>query len=200
MKKIVPLCFVFLFCTIGLNAQIRVVSTNTSFFTASVGASSGINNQAGLIGADGEYLFLENFTAGIGMGYSVWGFTNGLSVRYYDEYPFGVSYYVGAVQAWGARSTKALVEVTGNEYKARVQLFPTTSLNLGIGYSWVAGTTGRINLNFGYAIRLRSNILKIFPSEDFEIENIRKDSIEKIEIQSPGGIIFTLGYTFGFGK
>jgi len=200
MKKVL-----FLLAIIAVSIQLHAQSGNYYDQYASeppaedlpkfyLGVGTGINVYTGLLGISGNYridnkLFLQG-----GIGLSMWGYRSSIGLRYDRSLGKGFTYGLGLSNSTGIEEIELELETANGDVRMlNMEMENAPTLNLKAGYNWMVGRKNTFYINLGYAIPFKNQ-----PWQVKDGTNLSVASQQVLEILAPGGIIFELGFTFGF--
>jgi hypothetical protein len=158
-----------------------------------VGLSAGINHHAGLLGLSLDVNVVKNLSLFGGVGVGGWGYKTSVGLKYYKQYPYGVSYFGGLSHASGMKDFETELETSsGSKEKVKLDLFGINNLNLGMGYVWKVGNNMRFGLDFGYSICLSQKKYEVKSGQ-----TLSSNAEKVMDILVPGGLILGLAFNFG---
>ncbi len=205
MKKIFFVAFAFLF---ALNLKAQDFSSNQKIVNKDiaqlcplfyVGLSTGINNPYGLLGANFDVPIAQKFSLGAGLGVGSWGTKFGTNFKYY-QHPccLGWAYGIGFSYAKGIdnfHTSLATLASNGIAKDVSMNLLPQALLNLNFYHYWRMGVNSRFYLQFGISASFSHSKYKMVSADVLTTES---ESV--MNLLSPGGLSFGLGFQFGSAK
>lgn len=162
-----------------------------------LGVSTGLNNNAGLLGITGELQLVNNLSINGGLGVGSWGVKSGVGLKYYLHYPSGFSFNIGYARASGIDDIEIEMEqefLRGQSGKQSIpfSFLPASVVNLSATKHWLIGKrkVNRFHLEFGYAVRTASDRYRTTAL-------LSDDGKTFMRLLQPGGLILSTGFSFG---
>jgi hypothetical protein len=159
--------------------------------------STGINNNAGMLGIGLEVPVVDQFSVEAGLGSGSWGRKYYFCTKYYlrpslKGWAFGpgFSYCPGI-----SKYTINLETVYSDSEPVDMHLDPQTNIFVGAYNNWRLGRrNNRIYLQLGYSVPLG-------PAKFYELygDPITDNSRNTMKLLSPGGLIVAFAFSFGAG-
>ena len=159
-----------------------------------LGLSSGINYFTGMLGPNIEVRAIKNLTFNGGIGIGGWGYKASGGLRYYINYPAGISFNVG--YSWTSGLDEFIYEFelqNGSKQDVELNLLSASVVNLSIAYHWKIKQRIRINIETGYSVPTSSKAYEVVTN--VELSDLSKTTLR---IMQPGGLILGIGFSVGF--
>lgn len=162
-----------------------------------VGVSTGLENQSGVLGPNFDIPLLPRLSFGVGAGRSTWGFKGYSEARVYlGECNRQLALGTGVTYNTGIKNYTTLLPTTGGDANVDFELHPSLNAFASIYYFFNLGREGdhRFYLQTGYSYPISTDVYTI------ESDHVlTADGETVMQILRPGGVIFALGFSFGFG-
>lgn len=160
-----------------------------------LGISTGINNFNGLLGFNAEYNLIDKVSFMGGAGIGSWGTKLSGGARFYKHYPKGFIYTVSFSSCSGIDNVPIELETSsGNTEEVEIKMNRANTLNFTIGGIWTVGKgTTRFHFEGGYGLPLEAQPWEIITTGI----QLSETGEAVMNMMSPGGLIITLGITFG---
>ncbi|MCB0698005.1 MAG: hypothetical protein KDC07_11605 [Chitinophagaceae bacterium] len=191
LKKLLPALLCIMICT-SASAQYHNMDCPKFY----VGLSTGFNNQSGLIGPNFDIPLVKRLSFGFGVGRSSWGWKMYSEARgYLGECNRKLAVGAGMSYNTGIQNYSTVLPTTVGD--AEVKFVCKPSLNafasvyyfFNIGHDW----SHRFYLQTGYSYRLYDNL---YTAESKYTLTSEGETV--MRLLQPGGVIFALGFSFGF--
>lgn len=178
----------------GRRAPIREAGDCPTIY---LGLGTGLNYSTGLIGLNIEVPVFKGLSLGAGAGLSSWGNKFFGEVRYsFSPCNRGWALGTGVTYNTGLQDLVTELPTTYGTRSVMLELNP--KLNAFIcGYRiWTVGKSARnrFHLQLGYSIPLSN--------DDYTVRSgdiLTSDGVAVMNVLSPGGLIFGIGFSFGIG-
>jgi len=204
MKKPLLIVLIALLFTNIVTAQISrpLASSNKAKPKAScgkvyIGFGTGINYSSGLMGLNVDVPVTGSFSLGTGVGISSWGYKLYGEARYYfSPCNRGWALGTGLTLNTGLSSFQSELPTTYGTDLVTLELHKKLNAFL-CGYRfWDMGKRGhRFHLQLGYSLPLSNDDYTILSGHTLD-----SDGVAIMDILSPGGLIFGMGFSFAIGK
>jgi len=162
---------------------------------AYIGLSTGINNETGLLGFNIDIPVLSSLSIGAGAGLSSWGTKVYGEVRYYlAPCQRGWAFGAGITHNTGLSNFNTQMETISNTQEPVVlNLNPQSNAFIKVYRFWNLGRAkNRFYTAFGWSVPITT------PSYDqLAGEPLSQNSINEMKILEPGGLVLSLGFSFG---
>jgi hypothetical protein len=177
----------------SMKAQSNSYSKSDSLPRFYLGFGTGINSYTGMLGLSYNFRIHNKLFVQGGLGLGGWGTKVTIGLRYDMAYQKGWSYGVGFSSCSGAKDFKENLELqSGAKQDVTLDYLRANTLNLKATYNWKLGKNSNFYLDFGYAIPLQSSPWRI---KDGSVLSSTSKSV--LDLVSPGGLLFGLGFAFG---
>ncbi len=199
MKKIILVLAVFAISTTGFAQQMtrQKNSTMVSCPKAYLGVSTGLENQAGLIGFIVDVPIVSQVSVGGGVGISSWGTKLYAEGRYYFK-PCQRGWAIGAGVSHNTGLTNFTTDLpsnTGGNTSTTLDFEPVTNGFIAGYHFFNLGRRGhRFYLQAGYSFRFSDDNYKVLYGGP-----LSADARKVLDILQPGGLMLALGFSFGVG-
>lgn len=162
-----------------------------------LGLSAGINNPAGMIGMRFDTRIAPKLMGTVNLGLG-WGVKTSLGVVYQPKQGSGWCPFISISHTTGADSIVSKLQVQQASAvvmkDVAADFKPINTLNLGFERQWIGSKGNRFFLTLGYSFALHNgDVYELYN----KAEPLTKASALGLKLQSPGGIMVGLGYSFG---
>jgi hypothetical protein len=154
------------------------------------GLATGINNISGFAGVTAEIPFSPNFSGKLGLGIGGWGLKIGVAAKYYKLFPESWAFGVGYSTASGVKNIDLNLTTNGSTQNIKMNLDRAHLMDFVASKAW--GDKFKLNLDFGYAVRLSGGTYSAVDKTTI----ITSESRRILDILSPNGLILGLGIAF----
>lgn len=192
VKKILTL----LLCIAALNSSAKPgYRSSNSCPKLYLGPTIGINNTVGLLGVNFDVPVTSRFSLGTGVGRSSWGWKTFFAGRFYfKECNRGWAIGTGVTYNTGLQNFTTTMPTTFGDANVTFDFEPLPSVFLSGYYFFNLGQRHRFYLQFGYSQRLIEQPYTIKSNHD-----LNSDGEAIMQLLTPGGAMFALGFSFGIG-
>lgn len=162
-----------------------------------VGISTGLNNQSGLIGPNFDIPITRWASFGVGAGRSSWGFKGYSEGRFYvGDCNRSFALGAGASYNTGIKKFTTAMPTTDGTADVKFEFEPSLNAFFSAYYFFNLGREGshRFYLQLGYSHPLDDMVYKVLSNH-----TLTEEGEAAMQILAPGGVIFALGFSFGFG-
>ena len=161
-----------------------------------IGFGTGINFSTGLLGINVDVPVVGGLSLSSGAGLSTWGYKVYGEARYaFKPCNRGWAIGTGLTLNTGLSDFSSTMPTTYGERTVTMDLQPKTNVFLCGYHFWTMGKRyNRFYLQFGYSVPL-SNYDYVITSGDV----LTSEGAAAMDILSPGGLIFGIGFSFGLG-
>jgi hypothetical protein len=160
--------------------------------------STGLNNNAGLlgVGVDGHVSDAFSINGGVGL-LTTWGYKLYLGGKYYfNSCHKGWAIGGGFTYSTGIKDFEPTLETAyGTQEQVRLDLLAQTNFFAAAYKYWNLGRRNRLYLELGYSAPLSTDKFTQTGGSP-----ISKHSSDLMRLISPGGLIVGLGFSFGTGR
>lgn len=199
LKSLLSVLLCFTVFTSSAQQRYRDRSANMSCPKFYVGISTGLENQSGLIGPNFDVPITNWFSFGFGAGRSSWGYKGYSETRFYfgdcnRQFALGM----GATYNTGISNfVTPMPTVEEGTADVRFELKPSLNAFLSAYYFFSIGQSKshRFYLQSGYSHPLFDDVYTV-KSKNI---TLTREGETAMQILRPGGVIFALGFSFGFG-
>jgi len=198
MKKLITLCLALIaVASIDAQTQVNPFLQPENNAKAYLGLSTGINNMAGLLGAQVEIVANKNLVIGAGIGLSTWGTKWALNLQYYTQGWYKFYLKGGYSRNSGLEDFESELELqNGSTEYVLMDLNPVGNVFFAAGYAWKVGKRNKFYIEGGYAVPL--------DTEDYytlhdQVE-LSSNSEQALQLLRPGGLVIALGINFAIGN
>jgi len=162
-----------------------------------LGISSGINNDAGLLGFSGKVRLKKTYFVRAAAGLGGWGWKTAAGFQYERKYSrcwaFGLSY----TRSFGLKDFKTEMETVDSssaliKKEILMDLLPASTFNISTSYNWYFRRNKLFYLEFGISVPLEAEPYKV---KDGSV--LSENSKAALRIIQPGGITLAAGFQFG---
>lgn len=192
-RKLSPL----IFCLLVYSAPALAYNGDYSCPKFYVGISTGLNNQSGLLGPNFDIPITKWFSFGLGAGRSSWGFKGYSEGRFYlgdcnRKFALGA----GMTYNTGIKNFTTALPTTDGTTDVKLVFEPSLNASFSAYYFFNLGRDGnhRFYLQAGYSYPLDDMVYQVKSKH-----TLTDEGKAVMQILSPGGVIFALGFSFGFG-
>ncbi len=159
-----------------------------------LGISTGINNFNGMFGANAEFNLAPKASLIAGVGIGGWGSKLSGGFRGYKHFPKGFVYSASFSTHSGIQGYEMDLETTSGTQTVEMDLHRFNTLNFTLGGAWPLGKSNiRFHFEGGYSLPITVDAYDIVTPG----VTLSEDSEAILEMMSPGGIILSLGISFG---
>ena len=157
-----------------------------------IGFSTGINNMVGILGITLDQEVNKNFTMGVGIGLSTWGYKWELNVQYYPKGWPGLYIKGGYSRNTGLVGFETEMELdNGSNQYVMMDLEPVGNIFFTAGHAWKLGKKNKFYLEGGYALPL---VTDDYYSLCDNSVNLSSTSEQVMRILRPGGLVVAIGF------
>lgn len=200
MKKKIVFALVVLAMTTSAFAQRMTRARDKSITScpkAYLGVSTGLENQAGLLGFTVDIPIVSQVSVGGGLGLSSWGTKLYAEGRYYFK-PCQRGWAIGAGISHNTGLTNFTTDLpsgSGGNVSTTLDFEPVTNGFVAGYHFFNLGRRGhRFYLQAGYSFRLTDDNYKVLYGGP-----LSADARQVLDILQPGGLMLALGFSFGLG-
>lgn len=160
-----------------------------------IGPSIGFNNTVGLVGVNFDVPVTGRFSLGTGAGLSSWGLKSFFEGRlYFKDCNRGWAIGTGVTYNTGLQDFVTPLPTTFGDQDVMMDLEPLPSVFLSAYHFFNLGRRNRFYLQLGYSQRLVDKPYTITSGHILDA-----DGEAVMDIVTPGGVMFALGFSFGIG-
>ncbi|MBA3828532.1 MAG: hypothetical protein H0X33_06310 [Taibaiella sp.] len=162
-----------------------------------LGASTGINNSAGLFGINADLPISAKVSIGAGVGASFWGNKTFLDATYYfRQCHRGWAVGAGVTRNSGMTDTRRKLHTTTGTETVTLDLKPKTNVFIAGYRFWSTGKRGnRIYLMLGWSAGVTNTKYVVRSGQQ-----LTNDQRNRIDAFSPGGLVIGAGFNFAFNS